>query len=579
MMKKLLYTVSLLVLLCGCEGLLDCPPTASLDNKTLTTKDGVDYLCTAAYAGLRGPTGTYEDYCIPSTNWSFGDVRSEIAYKGGAGITDVLAIHYLEISDGIFTTEGIYDSKWYYTYCLISRCDKAINALEALDAKEYKLKDTRLAEMNTLRVYFYFDLLRLYNRIVYFPSETETTQHKELSNVTYTRDELLGILISKLNTAIANLPDKQPEIGRINKLTATALQAKLYLYKAYVQDPETNLLVSIDKNSLDKVIELTDTLIASNRFGLLDDFQQLDLIKYDNSKESVFEVQYSVNDETPNGNVNWSFILNVPCTDPYNGCGFFQPSQNLVNSYKTDANGLPLFDTYNDSNLLTVADGLATNVDPRLDFVVGRPGIRWKTYTGSPYLETWARELPTYGPYSCKRHLVSPESSDMITGYPRGLSALNWDIIRYADVLLWRAEALIECDREDEAVEYINMIRNRAKNSAYVKSWDDPTVDAAKYVIDEYKPGVNCVWTKDYARKALYFERKLELAMEGERFFDLVRWGIAEHVLNDEFYPKEKLLHNYYESAHFDPSHDEYLPIPQNQIWAAGGKYHQNPGY
>lgn len=578
-MKKYLFFFAAMALFAGCSGLLDCPPTATLDNRTLSTPEGVDYLCTAAYAGLRGPTGTWEDYCIPSTNWSFGDVRSEIAYKGGAGITDVLAIHYLEVSDGIFTTEGIYDSKWYYTYCLISRCDKAINALEAIDPNRYKQKSTRLAEINTLRVYYYFDLLRLFNKIVYFPSDTETSEHKELTNTAYSRDELLQLFISILEDARKDLPEKQSEIGRINKYTATALEAKLYLYKAYVQDPDTNLPVSIDQSCLNKVIDLTDTLISSNKFALLDDFQKLDLVKYDNSTESVFEVQYSINDGTPNGNVNWSFILNVPCTDPYNGCGFFQPSQNLVNSYKTDENGLPLFDTYNDSNLLTVADGLATNVDPRLDFVVGRPGIRWKTYTGSPYLESWAREVPTYGPYSCKRHLVSPESSDMLTGYPRGLSALNWDIIRYADVLLWRAEALIETDHEDEAVEYINMIRNRAKNSSYVKSWEDPTADAAKYVIDEYKPGVNCTWTKDYARKALYFERKLELAMEGERFFDLVRWGIAEHVLNDEFYPKEKLLHNYYETAHFDAAHDEYLPIPQNQIWAAMGHYKQNPGY
>lgn len=576
-MRKLLSVIAFALVIYSCTGLLDCPPTASLDNKSLSTPGGVDCLCTAAYAGLRGPTGTYEDYCIPSTNWSYGDVRSEIAYKGGAGITDVIAIHYLEISDGIFTTEGIYDSRWYYSYCLIHRCDKAIEALENLTEKEYKLKNIRLAEINTIRVYYYFDMMRLYNKIVYVP--IGESDHIGLSNNEYTRDELLSILINILQEAQKSLPDKQSEIGRINRYTAMALEAKLWLYKAYVQDPKTNLLVKIDKESMQKVIDLTGQMIESNRFGLLDDFQQLDLVAFDNSKESVFEVQYSVNDGTNNGNVNWSFILNVPCTDPYNGCGFFQPSQNLVNSYRTDANGLPLFDSYNDINLMTVEDGLNMNVDPRLDFVVGRPGIRWKTYADTTYIESWAREIPTYGVYSCKRHIVSPDSPDMIIGYPRGLSPLNWDIIRYADVLLWRAEALIECDREDEAVDYINMIRTRAKNSDYVKSWTDPSAPAAHYVIGEYEPGVNCDWTKDYARKALYFERKLELAMDGERFFDLVRWGIAEEVLNNEYYPKEKLLRNYYESAHFDPAHDEYLPIPQNQIWASAGKYVQNPGY
>ena len=221
-----------------------------------------------------------------------------------------------------------------------------------------------------------------------------------------------------------------------------------------------------------------------------------------------------------------------PTAAKYAGCGFFQPSQTLANSYRTDANGLPLLDDYNSVSIITREDGLANNVDPRLDFVIGRPGIRWKTYTTEPYGDNWVRDAGTYGKFGCKRHLISPEDPAM---WELGMCDLNWDIIRYADVLLWKAEALIELGREDEALPIINKIRQRAKNSAYVKDWTDNTKNAAKYVIGLYEDGVNCDWTQDYARKALRHERKIELAMEGDRFFDLVRWGVAAEVMNEYF--------------------------------------------
>ena len=155
---------------------------------------------------------------------------------------------------------------------------------------------------------------------------------------------------------------------------------------------------------------------------------------------------------------------------------------------------------------------------------------------------------------------------------------LNWDIIRYADVLLWKAEALIELGREDEALPIINKIRQRAKNSAYVKDWTDKTKNAAKYVIGLYEDGVNCDWTQDYARKALRHERKLEFAMEGDRFFDLVRWGVAAEVMN-EYFKAERAHRPYMGEALFTHGKDEYLPIPSAQIELSRGSYKQNPYY
>ncbi|HWJ27646.1 MAG TPA: RagB/SusD family nutrient uptake outer membrane protein, partial [Flavisolibacter sp.] len=375
------------------------------------------------------------------------------------------------------------------------------------------------------------------------------------------------------------LPATQTEKGRATKYAALAYEAKVTLYRAYKQKAD-NTLETIDQTLLNKVVSLCDE-VAKGGYGLLADFQWLSEVEHENSQESVFAVQYSKNDGTANGRINWSNLLNAPKGPAYSGDGFFQPSQNLVNSYKTDANGIPQMDTYNNSNLMTVQDGFNTNVDPRLDFTVGRPGIRWKGFTAAPYGPDWAREPATYGYYATKKFLVSPESPFMVKGWPWGGSALNFHIIRYADVLLWKAEALIELGRQDEALPLINQVRARAKNSSYVLAWNNTssTDYAANYKIELYQPGVNCIWSQDYARKALRFERKLELAMEGERFFDLVRWGAADQVLNGEYFPKEKVLRTYYKDSKFVKGRDEYFPVPQAQINFSGGLYKQNPGY
>ena len=223
----------------------------------------------------------------------------------------------------------------------------------------------------------------------------------------------------------------------------------------------------------------------------------------------------------------------------------------------------------------TQVDG---TVDPRLDFVVGRPNITWKTYADAPCQNFWGRNQGDYGYHCTKRFFVSPESSDMYNGWPWGASGLNWQIIRYAHVLLWKAEALIELGDAaglEEARTIINRIRRRAMQSEYVKDFNDPTKDAANYLIGEY-PATG--WTQDYARQALRFESRLECAMEGERFFDLVRWGIASDVMN-AYLDVERTKRAYYSTAKFTAGRDEYLPIPLAQYNFSNGLYVQNPGY
>lgn len=301
------------------------------------------------------------------------------------------------------------------------------------------------------------------------------------------------------------------------------------------------------------------------------------------------------------GRINWSNLLNSPGGEsPYNGDGFYLPSQDLINAYQTDANGLPVFDYQsrpdyakvekfepatdangetlrypNDKTIYNFTINNTTpSVDPRLDFVVGRPTITYKTYPYQP-VSMWVRDCGTYGFNCAKRFWVSPESSDMYPGWPWGASGLNWQIIRYADLMLYKAEALIELGEDlSTARQLINDVRERAQNSAWVRDFNDDTKYAANYKIGLYP---EAGWTQDYARKALRTEMRLEKALEGERFFDLVRWGIAKETMTN-YFNAEKDTRIYYQQACFDDG-EEYYPIPVAQYNFSLGRYSQNPGY
>jgi tetratricopeptide (TPR) repeat protein len=581
MKLKFISISTIIFLAAGCTNdFLDNKPKGKLSDDILGSPDGIEALCTAAYSALAGPEGDNSAFLSPTSNWIYGDVRAETAYKGGGGIGDLWEYNAFETFTGVYSTNGLLDRKWFHMYISVQRANSAIRNLNNVTEEQVPLRNARMGEMKFLRAHYFFELSRLFNRIPYFDENVEMEDYPTISNVEFTRDEILEKIAAEFAAAAELLPTGQPEPGRPDKYAALAYQAKVTLYRAYKQNADNTVAGAPDATLLAKVVELCDQ-VAAGGFDLLADFQQLAEVEYENGKESVFAIQYSTGDGTTNGRINWSNLLNAPKGPAYSGDGFFQPSQNLVNSYKTDAAGIPMPDTYNTGDLMTVADGFTYNVDPRLDFTVGRLGIRWKNFTAAPYSEDWAREPATYGYYACKKFLVSPESPHMVNGWPWGGSALNFQVIRYADVLLWKAEALIELGRHAEALPVINRVRERAKNSNYVLAWNNPGPEdyAANYNIGLYEDGVNCTWSQDYARKALRFERKLELAMEGERFYDLVRWGVAEQVINNEFLSKERTLRTYYQDAAFKKGRDEYFPIPQPQINFSGGLYQQNPGY
>lgn len=562
---------------------LDNPPQGVLSDDVLQSEKGVSLLVSSAYSALMGPEGqSWSVWFYPTTNWTYGSVRADDAYKGGGGVGDGGDVHRMETMD-IDATVGNLDGKWFHLYTSVQRCNSALRLLNSMSEEQLPSRNVQIAEMKTLRAHFYFELSRMYNQIVYFEEDYEG-EVSALSNVEYNRDQILEKIANELEEAAKVLPATPSEVGRVGKYQALAYAAKVNLYRAYTQDDKTHAVTGTNKQLLQHVVELCDQVINSGKYDLLDNFQDLDRVATgDNSKEGVFQIQYSMNDGSSDaGRVNWSNLLNAP-QGPYSGDGFFLPSQDLIDAYQTDANGLPLFDTYYQNHFdvfnpsTGVSENVSANVDPRLDYVVGRPGITWKTYTATPCQNTWVRDQGTYGYHCTKRFFVSPESKEMYGAWPWGASALNWNIIRYSSVLLWKAEALIELGTDlEQARQLINKIRSRAANKEYwVRDFKDNKKYAANYVIGLY-PAAG--WTQDYARKALRFETRLETAMEGERFFDLVRWGIAAETMN-AYFAHERATRVYYVNSKFTAGRDEYFPISNTQYNLSNGAYTQNPGY
>lgn len=447
-----------------------------------------------------------------------------------------------------------------------------------MDESTYPLKNQRIAEMRFLRGHGHFLLKQLFKHIVLADDESlSPEEYNNLSNTTYSNDESWQQIANDFQFAFDNLPVTQADKGRPTKAAAAAYLAKTYLYKAYRQDnPENNEVTSINAEDLAKVVQYTEkSIMSAGGYGLEPDFHNnfRPEPQYENGCESLWAMQYSMNDGTNNGNCNWSYGLIVPnipgVTD--GGCDFYKPSQNLVNAFRTDKDGHPLFDTFNNNDYNVTSD----NADPRLFLTVGMPGFPYEFNT--KYMmdksSTWSRSNGLYGYYVTLKQNVDPDSGYLIKGGWWG-SPMNHIVLRYADVLLMRAEALIQLNdgRIGEAIDLINELRNRASQSTTMIANYPSTYGVTFYV----KPYTG-TYTKDEALKMLKFERRVELAMECDRFFDLVRWGEADQVLN-KFYAEEADNCAVYSSASFTKNKNEYLPIPFAQISASNGHYTQNCG-
>ena len=549
--KTTAYSVAAITMGIGatsCDSMLDTKPQGSFTSSQIGEDEAIDMM-TSAYATLLCHYfGNNESFAGPINNWVI-DLRSDDALKGGDGVTMEGYMHQLEIGN-VQSDNDVINFKWRNNYFSISRCNTAIKAILSAGNLADDVKTAYVAEMKTLRAYYYFDMYRLFAKFPYF--DETVANPSECRADEYTREEIVGFIKEDLRQAYHNLPEKQEEVGRFNRNVAAAILARVDLFTSDWAEAE----------------EYSNYVITSGQYQLYTNFLDMSKPEFNNSFESVMAVQFS----SANSPDQFNFNNCLNCTwsegNLYgNGDDFYLASQDLVNAFRTDENGLPYLDGTQNSESVTTAD-YAGNVDPRLDFTLGRIGMPWRSYQ---YNEKWCRNLDLYGQYSGKKPYPSPDSPYVKPGIvPWGASSLNYIIIRYADVLLMKAESLIEQNKNlDEARDLINQVRAKAARSvdaSYTPIDCNPMI--ANYAVGQYSA---TAWNQDYARKAVRHERRVELAMEGLRWFDLLRWGNVVDVVN-KYYQFETAFQPYYSTANL--SEDElYFPIPLNQKDNAGDLY------
>ena len=559
------------------EDFLEYEPEGVLSSENVKTADNAESLVIAAYASIAN-----DDMIGPLTNmWVYGSVRSDDSYKGGGGRGDVGEVdryeqYYLTVPD---QGELMAPRTWTNYYKAISRANFALSVINDIPEEEYQIKTIRQAELRFLRAHSHFMLKRIFKKIPYITEELSQEEIAETSN-DIPNQELWNKIADDFKFAYDNLPQAQDEVGRADKSAAAAYLAKVKLYQAYEQN-ETHQVVNINQAMLEEVIQYADEVTGS----LEPDYGNNFLVEYENGPESIWAAQFSIDDGTRVGRVSFVTGLNSPHgTGLYGCCGFHLASQNMVNAFQTNNEGLPLLDTFNNSDILndvqedgTVEINSGLSVDPRLDHTVGIPGrpFKYRNTVNSEgdmiYNFTWARDPGVYGFFGNMKEQQAPDCSCYVKEGPFVGTSRNVIFIRYADVLLFKAEALIQLDRYEEALPLINEIRERAAASS-TRPVEAGASDIYNVELYDSFP------SKEFAWKALKFERRLEFGMEGPRFFDLVRWGEAAETLN-AYLEEEKTKRDFLANAVFTAGRDEYYPIPQREIDFTGGLYVQNPGY
>lgn len=561
----------------SCNDFIDITPTGVISGDDVYKEP--EKMVNSAYAMLGDCWFTY-----PFNLWPYGDLTSDDCLKGGSGTTDT-DYHHLEMWSSLTASNpGHTDELWYRLYCAISRCNRALIALDANGdaALGQDTANRRRAEVRFLRGHFYYKLLTLFRKIPWIDESTvRNASHEQTRNDEFTYEELFAKVIADFQFAYDNLETTSVDGGgRTNKVAAAAYLAKCYLNLAWGDGYEATTGPShINLDYMQKVVDYTG-VVANSQYGYLEDFGDIFLPEYKNSKESVFAVQTSqyTEDNTNFGRCNWSNMLNG-CWGMWScGWDFHKPSQNLVNAFKT-RNGLPMFDDFNNTIDYPVqGKPSAQKWDPRLFHTVGMPTWPYKYEAEYTMTKDNSRTPNTYGYYTSLKDVPQRSKGETFNGSWQAF-AMNDYVFRYTDVMLMRAEALVELDRYNEALAIINDIRTRAANSI-----SKHIGYAADYCeISNYPAGY--ITNREIGRKCVRWERRLELAMESGRFFDLRRWGIASETLNAYFASEKNDSYDgqsyagYLEGAHFTPGKNEFFPVPFNQLYYVPGLYTQVDGY
>ena len=564
-------------LLSSCNDFIDVEPQGVISEGLAMSQP--DEMVTSAYAKLGDDWYTY-----PFNLWPYGDVSSDDAMKGGSGTTDT-DYHPVEVWSTLTasTPGGHMDELWYQLYCSISRCNRALVSLAEYGNAKLGEEKTRIreGEVRFLRAHFYFKLVQLWYQVPWVDEEVYKNHSEEQTrNDQFTHEELMDKIVADFKFAYDVLPKEQSEGGRTNKIAAAAYLAKCYLTMAWGDGYEASTGAGhINSQYMQEVVKYTND-VKNSKYGYLEDYGDIFLPEYKNSKESVFAVQHSdyQDDNTLYGRANWSNMLNG-CWQMWScGWDFHKPTQNLVNAFKTK-DGLPMFNDYNNEIAYPI-NGVPTaqKWDPRLFHTVGMPTFPYKYEAEYTMTKDNSRTPNTYGYYTSLKEVPQRSKGETFDN-PWQAFAMNDYVLRYTDVMLMRAEALIETGQLEEARTIINDIRQRAKNSV---------AKHIQYAADQCEINLypaSYFSSKEQARQCLQWERRLELAMENGRYFDLRRWGIASQTLN-KFFEKEKdvvydgqTYAQYYKDAHFTPDKNEYFPLPYIQLYYVPGLYTQNKGY
>ena len=550
------------------------PQTGTLSVGLLQTKPGVDGLLVGAYSALRAVQGDGaafgggDSWQASPDNWVYGGVAGGDAHKGSdpgdQGDIQSIATFSPNPSSPYFNT------KWLSDYEGITRCDNTIKAVRGTAGYSAGDKANIIAQARFLRGHYYFDLKKMFNNV---PWVDETTTDFIQGNTT----DIWPKIEADFKYAYDSLYTTQSDVGRANKWAAGCYLAKTYMYEHKYAEAKAVFDVVISQG-------VTTGGIA---YALVQKFHDNFNADTKNNSESVFAIQ-ALSNSDPNGitQANDGDRLNYPYgnSSPFDCCSFYQPTIDLVNHYRTNtATGLPYLDDF-DAHAIKNDQGLqssdnftpdAGTIDPRLDWTVGRRGIPYLDWGLHPGYD-WIRNQPAAGPYSPIKHVYTQAEQDANGdqhSWGPGTS-VNYNIIRFADVLLLAAEAEAQLGNLDKAETYVNQVRARAANpDGFVYKYSDDTnptggystTPAANYLIKPYPVGNFSGSGLTYALKAIYYERQLELAMEGHRFFDLVRWGIADQALN-AYLQYEKQFTTDILSGHFTKGRNEYYPIPQVQI-------------
>ena len=569
---SLVTALSLGLASCG-EGFLYKAPQGAIDQSALSNAQGAELLCVNAYASLTYPMG-FEG---PS-NWVFGSMYGGDAHKGSTQ-SDQSVLNAVE-KYAITNTNSYLSVKWRLTFYGVKRANLAMNVLEAATDMDASTKAIRVGEMKFLRAFWYFEGVKMFGPTG-CPFIDEATAAADNDPKVHNGTDIYPNIISDLQAAISALPATQGDPGRANQWAAKALLAKVYMQKGDMASAKPILKDIVDNGLSPKGVKL------ALRSTLDDNWNSAT----EHNSESIFEIEHSMTYDCG----GYDMMLNFP----YGGsslstcCGFFQPSYDLADSYKVDANGLPYLNKeyQGTPHVSQVVNGTVTTdtkvaVDPRLDFTVGRVGIPYMDW--GPMEQAWVRDISNGGPFEPKKHVFHKAeldaglASNSVNGWWAPGSAKNMQYLSLRDIKLLYAECLANDGDLAGAMQQVNDIRNRAAsptNIIYQVTTDASdrqvavtTTPAANYLVKPYPSTHAAFSNKDVCIKAIRMERKLELGMEGVRFYDLARWGGA--VMRSEVqsyidYDKQFLPTTM--SSSQAPSADKlWFPIPLTQIQTLG---------